>query len=366
MNLATFRHRPLKNLLFLNFTNDASYILVGKKTGFAIFRNNPTSLDLIMDIEKIPEYTQFKITALDVLAKSNLVALLIGGNKPPFDGNHVLLWDAKSKTILHDITFECGIHSVRMVPDRLIVILMTKIVIYNTSDGKCEKLKEYEMYWNEYSVIGLSRTRPPFILAFPGKNKGQVHCVDITSERYTENQGANSLSTILAGHNGSISAIAVSDNGQLVATASTNGTLIRVWKTRTGHMKNEFRRGVEYAQVYSLAFDPFNSKLAVISEKQTLHFFNLNTTSKDDNKTPKSATAKYLPKYFSSDWSIDKIAVPSIEKCLMKFKFDESAVEEDQKIILYMLAANGSLRSMELDPSGQVAVKEGVYLHFKT
>ena len=362
MNLATCRHRPIKNLLFANFTTDANYIFIGKKNGFSIFRLVDCILEPIMEIQNIPEYPQFRITSMDILQNSNLLAILIGNSRPPFDGTHVLIWDAQSRMILHDISFDCGIHAVRIVPERLIVILMSKIVVYSLTDGKIAKMQEYEMYWNECSVIGLSNVKAPYILAFPAKNKGQVHCVDITPNNNDKNI-AHGFSTILAGHNGAINAIAVSDDGQMVATASTNGTLIRVWKTRTGNLMNEFRRGVEYAQVYSLEIDPYQTKLAVISEKQTLHFFNIETTS--NLKNLNSKTAKYLPKYFNSDWSIDKISVPSIEKCILKFQTIENTTEEDPKVILYMLAADATLRSIELDPNRQNSVKEGIYLKFK-
>ena len=363
MNLATYRQRPIKNLLFANFSSDSQYFMLGKKQGFSIIRINQQNLQTVLEMDGIPGYPSCKVTAMDVLEKSNLFAFLVGGANPPYDGSRIVIWDAQVKAIMFDIKFECGVHSLRVVRGRLIAIFMTKIAIYDL-DNHCEKIKDYDMYWNEHSVIGLSCERSPIILAFPAKNKGQVHCVDISRDRESR---LNSFSTILAGHNGAISAISVSDNGQLVATASTNGTLIRVWNARTGQLQNEFRRGVEYAQVYSLAFDPLCTKLAVISEKQTLHFFNVASNLKD-GRGAKSATEKFLPKYFSSDWSIEKITVSSSEKCLIKFQRpteDDGFDEIHQLSVLYVLSSNASLQSMELDQNGSCSVKAGFYQKFK-
>jgi len=37
----------------------------------------------------------------------------------------------------------------------------------------------------------------------------------------------------------------------------------------------ELRRGFEYAQIYSLAFDPFEKWLAISCDSGTIHIFNL-------------------------------------------------------------------------------------------
>ncbi|KAI5287545.1 Phosphatidylinositol 3,5-bisphosphate-binding protein, partial [Ascosphaera acerosa] len=55
------------------------------------------------------------------------------------------------------------------------------------------------------------------------------------------------------------------------------GTLIRVYATFNGAKLAEFRRGIDTATIYSIAFNTNNSLLAVTSDKATLHVFDLPT-----------------------------------------------------------------------------------------
>lgn len=61
----------------------------------------------------------------------------------------------------------------------------------------------------------------------------------------------------------------------MVASASVLGTLIRIHSTTTTNLLYEFRRGIDKADITSMKFSHDDSKLAVLSDKYTLHIFNL-------------------------------------------------------------------------------------------
>lgn len=79
---------------------------------------------------------------------------------------------------------------------------------------------------------------------------------------------------IIPAHDSAIQSIAVSKDEQLLATASRTGTIIRIWSI-DGAMITEFRRGMDRAIIFSLAFSPSALNLAVTSDKSTLHIFDL-------------------------------------------------------------------------------------------
>ena len=56
------------------------------------------------------------------------------------------------------------------------------------------------------------------------------------------------------------------------------GTLIRLHSTKSGAKLGELRRGVGSATIYSLAASPSGGQLAVTSDTNTLHVFNLPTS----------------------------------------------------------------------------------------
>ena len=53
------------------------------------------------------------------------------------------------------------------------------------------------------------------------------------------------------------------------------GTIIRIHDPLTGQHLQELRRGLEYAQIYSLSFDYYGRWLAIACDSGTIHIFNL-------------------------------------------------------------------------------------------
>ena len=66
----------------------------------------------------------------------------------------------------------------------------------------------------------------------------------------------------------------MNDNGSLLATSSTQGTLVRVFSTRSTCEKLfEFRRGSNSASIHSLAFSGDSSFICVSSSTGTVHIY---------------------------------------------------------------------------------------------
>jgi len=71
-----------------------------------------------------------------------------------------------------------------------------------------------------------------------------------------------------------IAAMCLNRDGDLVATASEKGTLIRLTNALNGLVLYEFRRGSDAADISQLIFDQQTTKIAVASSnKQTIHIF---------------------------------------------------------------------------------------------
>lgn len=77
--------------------------------------------------------------------------------------------------------------------------------------------------------------------------------------------------------------------GNLLATASDKGTLIRIFSTEDGTPLQEVRRGSDKAEIYSITFDKGSNWIACSSDKGTIHIFRVSgNTDKiqlsDENK----------------------------------------------------------------------------------
>ena len=69
--------------------------------------------------------------------------------------------------------------------------------------------------------------------------------------------------------------IKISQDGTILATCSSMGTLIRVWNTATGDQLKELRRGKVPAKITDLTIDSTNQLLACASDRGTIHVFSI-------------------------------------------------------------------------------------------
>ena len=112
------------------------------------------------------------------------------------------------------------------------------------------------------------------MLATLGKNIGEVKI----------NLYNNNLIHIVKAHNSAIRTMSLNANGTLLATASSKGTLIRIFDTQNGKKIREFRRGTQTAIIRSIAFSKDSSALCVSSDNGTIHLFFINSENKNSNR----------------------------------------------------------------------------------
>jgi len=60
----------------------------------------------------------------------------------------------------------------------------------------------------------------------------------------------------------------------MLVTASTKGTLLRVFNTETCEQIVELRRGADQAVITDVSIDPTNKMVVCASDKGTIHVFN--------------------------------------------------------------------------------------------
>lgn len=105
-------------------------------------------------------------------------------------------------------------------------------------------------------------------LAFPVSNEcGELQVYD------AENMH---VKIKIKAHDSPLSAFNFSPNGQLIATASEKGTVIRVFCVKNGQRVHEFRRGMKRCvRIASLNFSNCSNYLCVSSNTETVHVFKI-------------------------------------------------------------------------------------------
>ena len=84
-----------------------------------------------------------------------------------------------------------------------------------------------------------------------------------------------SVINIIQAHKAPLACLTLNSTGTLLATASDKGTVIRVFSVPNGDKVAQFRRGTYGARIFSIAFNPVSSLLAVSSDTETVHIFKL-------------------------------------------------------------------------------------------
>ncbi|KAF8457476.1 WD40-repeat-containing domain protein [Terfezia claveryi] len=243
--------------LSVSLNQDNSCFAVGVNSGFYIYHSNPCTRQEAKNLEA-------GIGIVEMLGRSNFLALVGGGRAPKFPQNKVVIWNDVKAITAFSLEFRSEIKAVRISRSRIIAVLLNSVHIYAFSQPP-EKLHVFETYDNPLGLCALSAKT----LAFPGRKAGYLQLFDLTSGNVT----------IIPAHTTPLAAISISPNGDLIATASERGTLIRVFSTATSSMIAELRRGLDHATIFSLAISPSSRRLAVTSDKSTIHIFDLPSLS---------------------------------------------------------------------------------------
>ncbi|PNJ04792.1 WDR45 isoform 35, partial [Pongo abelii] len=229
---------------------------------------------------------------VEMLHRSNLLALVGGGSSPKFSEISVLIWDdaregkdSKEKLVL-EFTFTKPVLSVRMRHDKIVIVLKNRIYVYSFPDNP-RKLFEFDTRDNPKGLCDLCPSLEKQLLVFPGHKCGSLQLVP----------------------------------GTVVASASQKGTLIRLFDTQSKEKLVELRRGTDPATLYCINFSHDSSFLCASSDKGTVHIFAL----KDTRLNRRSALARVgkvgpmIGQYVDSQWSLASFTVPAESACICAF-----------------------------------------------
>ncbi|EGV64728.1 WD40 repeat-like protein [Yamadazyma tenuis ATCC 10573] len=326
-------HSPLTSvnndfrILSVNFNQDQGCFAYSHEQGFLVYNTNPIDLRVKRTFFPTQTHPGTGIGHVTMLHRTNYLALVGGGKNPRLPNNKLIIWDDLKRKSSLSLEFMSPILNVLLSRIRIVVVLKNQVLVYGFSSTP-KKFASYETISNDYGLADLSVnfSKSPSstryqTLAFPGRQVGQLQIVDVSPSGQEKN-----LISIIKAHKSSIRCLALSRSGSMVASASELGTIIRIHSTQNTAQLYEFRRGLDRAVISSMKFSPDDTKLAVLSDKNTLHVFNLlqNTVvsdSQSEHSSQNSVTTDHnspvnrkhifnklpvpLPfnKYFKSVWS---------------------------------------------------------------
>ncbi|WAQ97571.1 WIPI4-like protein [Mya arenaria] len=209
-----------KGVISLRFNQDQGCFTCASEFGLRIYNVDPLVQKLCLNTEKVGS-----VYGAEMLFRTNIVALIGGGNVPRFDEKAVVIWDQSrgdaTNSVVLDITFAQPVMAVRIKKDRLIAVLRNQVHVF-TFPNNPQKIQTFETRDNPKGLCEVS----PYgsNLVFPGHVCGSVQIV---------------------------------------------GTLIRVFDANKKSQLLELRRGADPAKLYCISFSLDSAYLCASSDKGT-------------------------------------------------------------------------------------------------
>ncbi|KAL2945460.1 Autophagy-related protein 18a [Bienertia sinuspersici] len=330
-------------LLHVSFNQDFGCFASGTDRGFRIFNCDPFREIFRRDFDR-----GGGIGKVEMLYRCNILALVGGGPDPQYPVNKVMIWDDHQSRCIGELSFRSEVRGVRLRRDRIVVVLEQKVFVYNFADLKL--LHQIETSPNPKGLCEVSQSAGKLVLVCPGLRKGQVRVEQYVSRK----------TKFIMAHDSRIACFALTQDGGLLATASSKGTLVRIFNTFDGALLQEVRRGADRAEIYSLAFSTTAQWLAVSSDKGTVHVFSLKVNSGTPvNETispppesnapgaPAGSSLSFirgvLPRYFNSEWSVAQFRLVEGNQYFVAFGH--------QKNTVVILGMDGSFYRCKFDPA---------------
>ncbi|ELP92139.1 WD repeat domain phosphoinositide-interacting protein, putative [Entamoeba invadens IP1] len=258
-----------QSILCISFNQDYSCFALGTTRGFCVFGIEQTRLR-----ERFKRNFNGGVGIIELLYKSNLVALVGGGPQPVFPPTKLIIWDDYQNKGIAELEYDSPVRAARLKRDIIVVVVDTSVFVYDFRNLNLRQT--FKTCPNPRGLIAVSSSDKK-IIAYPSTEDGKV----IVSNLET---GA---SASIEAHKHIISAMSLSPEANLLVTASSEGTLFRVWDTARGEKVGEFRRGKNAAEIYSISFSQDGKFIVTNSNRGTIHLYTLQQDGDVANKESK-------------------------------------------------------------------------------
>ena len=264
--------RP-KKILYIGYNYNSSYFMLGTDVGFQVHQSYPLAL-------KFSRVLNGGIGSVQNLNKSNVFCLVGGGESPKYAPNKLLIWDDKKGKEVYEFRFSSFVTNCFIKEKFIFVFCKDSINIISMKTMKT--IKEIAIKNNPEGIGSISSDVDKYILSWPSFNQGEIEIKDFQEIKN------NSLSIKLKAHSSDINYIKLNKDGTKLASASINGTMIRIFDVIKKQIIQEFKRGNGNAKIYSINFSNDSNIFALTSDHGTAHIFSINRINKKNNQKSKT------------------------------------------------------------------------------
>ena len=206
---------------------------------------------------------------------------------------------AKRDLTMCELTFPTTVLAIRLNRKRLVIVLEDQIYLYDFQNMKL--LYTIETSPNPYAICALSPSSDNCYLAYPLPQKAatnspqpahippnSTHVPTTTGELQLFDTLKLKAVNVIEAHKSPLSCMIFNKEGNMIATASDKGTIIRIFSVPDGQKLYQFRRGSMPSRIFSMAFNTTSTMLCVSSASETIHIFKLGPQSQPQISPPAS------------------------------------------------------------------------------
>ena len=294
-------------MLCFAFNQDSSCFCIGTEKGFIIYKVSPLNDYYIRDLNG-------GVGLIAMFNNSNLVGIVGGGKRPYSALNKLVIWnDATSKPIL-EITVDFKIKNIK-VKKSLIAIIgkkTIKIYYYNSLEDIMNyiDIDTITTPENKNGIFTMNTDPKKNIIAYLTKNIGEIMIKTYFRKKNSDDENDYKIvskTQSISAHQSEVTVMSLDPKGDILASVSQKGSLIRLFDTSTGAFLKGLRRGNDSAEIYSINFDKTSQYVLITSNKGTVHIFNIGKSKIVKNpKSFLSSLAPYLNlqnTYLDNEWS---------------------------------------------------------------
>lgn len=326
-----------QNILYINFNYSKEYLILGLVDGYEIYKLEPFKLSIKNKLNKC-------IGIIDILENTNI--LLFSGsnhNNSYCDKNKIILYDDYNKREIVRKTNESEILNLKITNKYVISVLIDKIIIFNHNLNMINYL---DTGCNIHGIISIYYNDTIFKYSTISDKKGSIII------------GNDNLFSkkILNVHKNIISNISFNNDGNLLATTSILGTIIRIFNVNNYKLIKELRRGTTITRILSINFNNLSDKIICSSIKGSIHIFNTginNELININNKKIKyiSNICNNLPNnilsnYINSEWSFSNYQNSKVIFLLILLKNN----------YIYGIGNDGKFYKLKMNNNGKIEI----------
>ena len=255
-----------KKILNISFNQDNSCFAISTQTGFIIYETFPFK-------KRYEKNLGGSIKITEMYYRSNILALVSGGDFPKFDQKKLIIWDDSLNKVISDINFYDGIKKVKMKKDKIYIINDINLFVFNLKT--MENIEIISILENSKGLFSINSDEKNDVIAY----LGELNEKEINNNIYINIKNYNDSSDVKINlKDEMISFISLNNHGNLLAIANDKGNEIKIFSCIKGELLAEFFRGKEKAEINCICFDNLNNFIAVSSDRGTIHIWSLKKT----------------------------------------------------------------------------------------